>query len=99
MRAPKSLRIISYFSLPTDLAKAMRAWPEFIAGEGYDVSLRDAKTKEEVTVRLIADENEPHVIFSSPKAGPLFDRVVGCALVAMSAHSDTLVINPHEPKA
>ena len=37
----EELRIQSYFSLPTDLAAEMRAWPEFVSGEGYTVNLSD----------------------------------------------------------
>jgi hypothetical protein len=93
MSAPKSLRVVSYFSRPTDLADAMRGWPEFVRGEGYDVWLRSPTTHEEVTVRLVTDEDAPHVIFTSSSAGELLGRVLGCSLCAMSENSDTLVIN------
>ncbi len=36
----REVHIISYFSLPTDLADAMRSWPEFVSGKDYSVQLR-----------------------------------------------------------
>ena len=39
------IRIVSCFSIPTDLAGAMRDWPEFVRGSDYDVDLRSPEEK------------------------------------------------------
>jgi len=38
-RMKRDIHIVSYFSLPTDLAGEMRDWPEFVAGQEYSVDL------------------------------------------------------------
>jgi hypothetical protein len=57
----RCLRIGSYFSVETDLAEAMRSWPEFVSGTGYDVDLKDTSTTEAVTVRYVESGEEAHV--------------------------------------
>lgn len=88
------LRIDSYFSLPTDLASEMRSWPEFVEGIEYSVDLKDALTAEEVSVRLFeGTENDlPHIQIRSNRNGLLFERVVGCVVFALSAHTDNLMV-------
>jgi hypothetical protein len=83
-------RIGSYFSIATDLAAAMRDWPEFVDGSGYDVNLRSAE--EEVSVRYHEDEEEPYVMIASSHVGPLFERVTGRVAYALSGHSDYLMM-------
>jgi hypothetical protein len=84
------IRIVSYFSSPTDLAGAMRDWPEFVSGTDYDVYLRSPE--EEVQLRYEDGDNDSYVLVSSSIAGPLLERAVGRAVQAMSAHSDYLMV-------
>ena len=88
------LRIDSYFSLETDLASEMSAWPEFFEGIEYSVDLRDSVTGEQVSIRFIdpKTDDDPHVQIRSNMYGVLFDRVVGRTVYAMSAHSDNLMV-------
>jgi hypothetical protein len=91
--AAREVHILSYFSLPTDLAAALRNWPEFRGGQGYAVDLSDAR--ETVTVRRIepADDASPYVAVSGQGDGPLFDRALGFVVHALAAHSDHLVVS------
>ena len=85
------IRIQSYLTFPTDLAREMCSWPEYIRGEGYSVDLRDSTTSEVVSVRYVDDEND-YVVVRSDAPGQLFDRVVGRVVDAMSHHSDNLLV-------
>ncbi len=90
----REIHIRSYFSLPTDLAGEMRDWPEFATGEGYSVELKSADTGEAVAVKFVEkDEDGPHVVVGSENAGPLFDRVLGRVIYALSQHSDDLMVD------
>jgi hypothetical protein len=90
----REIHIRSYFSVPTDLAAEMRDWPEFTSGEGYSVELRSVETGETVTVRFVEkDDDGPHVTVGSEDAGPLFDRVLGRVIYALSQHSDDLMVD------
>jgi len=82
----RAVRIESYFSIPTDLAAEMRSWPEFVAGDGYEVSLRS--DAEEVSISLEHDEGHPFVQVSGEGEGPLFHRVLGLTVYALAGHSD-----------
>jgi hypothetical protein len=82
----RAVYIDSYFSLPTDLAAEMRAWPEFISGDGYRAQLRTAT--EEVSTSLEHDEGRPYVLVQGTGDGPLFFRVLGLSLYALAGHSD-----------
>lgn len=85
------LRIVSYFSRPTDLANEMRGWPEFVTGRDYDVELRS--TGECVATRFVDSEDQPpHVLIYSSGSGALLDRVAGCAIRALSADSDYVMV-------
>ncbi len=87
------VQIVSYFSIPTDLANEMRDWEEFVSGEGYTVDLMNPKTGEIVTVRYIEKENDfDYVIIKSNSPSELFDKVVGRAIRALIMHSDNLMI-------
>jgi hypothetical protein len=86
----RHLRIVSYFSIPTDLAGLMRAWPEFVRGSGYDVDLRSEE--EEVQLRYEDGPNDSYVVVSSSGQGLLLQRVVGLSVSEMSAHSDYLMV-------
>jgi hypothetical protein len=89
----RETHIRSYFSLPTDLAGEMRDWPEFVRGEGYSVELRSFDIGEEVSVRLVEKgEDSPYVAVRSSNGGPLFDRVLGRVIYALSRHSDDLMV-------
>jgi hypothetical protein len=87
------IKIVSYFSIPTDLANEMRDWKEFISGEGYTVDLKQAETGELITIRYVENEEElDYVIVDSNSPSELFDRVVGRVIRALSMHSDNLMI-------
>jgi len=86
----RAVQIVSYFSLPTDLAAEMRTWPEFVSGDGYNVRL--ASQTESVEVELIGRE-ERHVAVRGSGPGELFDRVLGRVVHALAAHSDNLMVD------
>jgi hypothetical protein len=89
----REVHIISYFSLPTDLAAAMGDWPEFVAGHEYTVDLKSSDSGEAVSVRFVEDGEERYVAVSGTGAGPLFDRVLGRVIYALAAHSDNLMVD------
>ena len=90
----REVHILSYFSLPTDLAAEMADWPEFVAGVDYTAELRDPAIGEVVTVALVTVEDEqPYVSVTGTGAGMLFDRVLGRVVYALSAHSDTVMVD------
>jgi hypothetical protein len=92
----RETRIRSYFSLPTDLAGEMRGWPEFVAGRDYTVELKSADTGEVVSVKYVDEEDVGFVAYvavCSPDAGPLFDRVLGRVVYALSEQSDDLMVD------
>ena len=90
--AAREVHILSYFSLPTDLAAALRNWPEFRGGQDYAVDLSDAR--ETVTVRRIEPADaEPYVAVSGQGDGTLFDRALGFVVHALAAHSDYLMVS------
>jgi len=82
----RSVYIDSYFSIPTDLAAEMRSWAEFVAGNGYEVSLRS--DTEEVNTSLEHDEGRPFVLVNGEGDGSLFHRVLGLTVYALAGHSD-----------
>ena len=43
--ATKEVRVLSYFSIDTNLAGEFGDWPEFVEGEGYDVRLESATVR------------------------------------------------------
>ena len=88
----KEVHIISYFSLPTDVAAEFSAWPEFVSGNGYAVDLADSASSETVSVRLIKEAQEQYVAVKGTGSGPLFERVLGRVLYALGAHSDNLMV-------
>lgn len=86
------VRIDSYFTLPTDLASAMRSWPEFVSGDGYRVELADGGAHVNVSlVPAVADDCQ-HVIVQGDSADRLFQAVLGHVTYQMAAHSDNLTI-------
>ncbi len=91
----RETHIISYFSLPTDLASEMRDWPEFVSGQEYSVDLKSPDSTETVSVRYVEDGEERYVSVSGVGAGTLFDRVLGRVIYALAAHSDNLMIDRH----
>ena len=60
----REVHIVSYFSLPTDLAGSMRDWAAFRGGEEYSVDLQSIDG-ESVTVRLDSGDDQ-HVAVSAP---------------------------------
>ncbi len=78
----RAVYIDSYFSLPTDLAGELRGWPEFLAGEGYETSLRTET--EDVSTSLRSDEGRPYVLVIGRGDGPLFYRVLGQCVYALA---------------
>jgi len=89
----RETHIISYFSLPTDLAGEMRDWPEFVSGQDYSVDLKSSDSSETVSVRFVEDSEERFVSVSGTGTGLLFDRVLGRVVYALAAHSDNLMID------
>jgi hypothetical protein len=88
----REVHIISYFSLPTDLAGEMCDWPEFVCGQQYSVDLK--VPGESVSVRYVEHgDAAPYVAVSGDGTGTLFDRVLGKAVYALAAHSDNLMID------
>ncbi len=94
----KKVRIESYFSLPTDLAAEFRGWSEFVAGDGYNVELRDLGGRS-VIIRYSETEDAPELTLESSDEGALFARVLGHAVYALSAHSDTVCIHRYPEEA
>ena len=88
----RETHIISYFSLPTDLA-GESDWPEFVSGQEYSVDLKSSA--ERVSVRYVEDGEEHYVSVSGDGAGTLFDRVLGRVIYALAAHSNNLMIDRH----
>ena len=86
----REIHIVSYFSLPTDLAAAMRDWPEFRGGEEYSVDL-GSPDGEVVTVRKVT-EDDTYVSVVGTGQGHLFDRVLGRVMHALAADSDNLMV-------
>ena len=86
-------RIDSYFSLPTDLAAALSAFPEFVSGEGYRAELHSPE--EEVLVSYYPTQNDdaPHVLVAGRGEGVLFLTVLGCVVHALYAHSDSFSVS------
>jgi hypothetical protein len=89
----QEVHIISYFSLPTDLAEEMRHWPEFVTGHEYSVELRSSASDEAVSVRFVEDGEEHYVSVSGFGNGSLFDRVLGRVIYALAAHSDYVMVD------
>jgi hypothetical protein len=89
----RETHIISYFSLPTDLAGEVRDWPEFVQGQEYSVDLKSPGSAETVSVRYVEDGDERYVSVSGEGAGTLFDRVLGRVIYALAAHSDNLMVD------
>lgn len=82
----RGVYIDSYFTLPTDLAAAMRDWPEFVEGEEYRVILADRH--EQVETSLETDDGRPFVLVKGRGEGLLFFRALGAALFHLAQHSD-----------
>ena len=88
--------ILSYFSFETDLSGVFRSWPEYRDGREYDVTLCSSDGAEEVTTRLLIEEENgsPFVrVSSSSSGGVLFERVLGRVIFEMAAHSDNLMVD------
>ncbi len=84
--------ILSYFSLPTDLAASLRSWPEFQDGQDYSADLSDSR--ETVTVRLIEPTDEsPYVSITGQGSGRLFDQVLGFVIHSLASDSDNLMVD------
>ncbi len=96
----EEIMIVSYFSLPTDLAGEMRGWPEFVGGKDYTVDLRDPSSGEKVMVRFVEPpDDQPHVSVKGTRRSVLFEKVVGRVIWALSKHSDDLMIDSREIEA
>lgn len=86
----REVQIVSYFSLPTDLASVMRSWPEFVEGQEYSVTLRSDSGPVEVRLR---DDDGTYVSVIGPDAGLLYERVLGVVIYELSKHSDNLMVH------
>jgi hypothetical protein len=89
----REIHIRGYFSLPTDLAAQLCDWPEYVEGKDYDVEMKSIESGETVTVRFTEDEDGRYVAVSGLGVGLLFDKVLGRVIYALSAHSDSLLID------
>lgn len=100
MKIVSEVHIVSYFSLPTDLASAMRDWPEFVEGEDYSVRLRSSENEESVEVAYVdRDGDEASYVYVRSTAGKeLFERTLGVVTYALAAHSDNLMIYRWDPQ-
>lgn len=88
------IRIVSYFSLPTDLAGEMRDWKEFVSGAGYKVELRNNETGEVVKVIYVdVEDGLDYVTIDSNLGNELFDRAIGRVIRALSLNSDSLMVD------
>ena len=87
----RQVHITSYFSEETDLAAEMHSWVEFVAGEGYKVSL--ASGAETVEVSLTEEAEQLYVSVRGTGTGELFDRVLGRVIYALADHSDYLLVD------
>jgi len=85
-------RIDSYFSLPTDLATALSAFPEFVSGEGYCAELHSPDEEVSVSYHPAHDDDAAHVLVAGTGEGLLFFAVLGCTVHALSAHSDNVSV-------
>ena len=77
----------------------MRSWSEFRSGRDYDVDLLSVDKVEAVSVRFAEADESRFVRVSGVGEGSLFDRVLGFVVYALSAHSDTLVVERDSKKA
>ena len=90
--ANREVHILSYFSLPTDLAATFSEWPEFRSGVGYSVDL--AALEEVVQVRIVESaEEQPYVTVVGSGAGRLFAQVLGTVLYTLGKNSDNLMVD------
>jgi hypothetical protein len=88
----REVHILSYFSLPTDLAASLKSWPEFQDGNEYHVDLSDSR--ENGAVRLIEPKDEsPYISVAGQGSGRLFDQVLGFVIHSLAAHSDSLMVD------
>jgi hypothetical protein len=92
-RVIPEVRILSYFSLETDLATEFRLWPEFESGSGYDVELRSGDQVVSIEFVPGTEDDSPHVRVVGNAVSPLFDRALGRVVHALAAHSDNLMID------
>lgn len=86
-------RIDSYFSLETDLAVVMSSWPEFVNGSGYSVTLKSPDEVVAISLHEAKDDDSRHVVVEGTGGGALFERALGAAVFAMSAHSDSVWVS------
>jgi hypothetical protein len=86
----REVHIISYFSLPTDLAAVMMLWPEYVSGEGYSVQLHNESGPVSVQIR---EDDGIYVAVVGPVDGSLFERVLGVVIYELGRHSDHLMVD------
>lgn len=90
--ANREVHILSYFSLPIDLAATFSNWSEFRSGADYSVDF--AALEETVEVRLVESTEEPsYVAVVGSGNGRLFDQVLGAVLYAPGKNSDNLMVD------
>lgn len=92
----REVHILSYFSLPTDLAAEMRDWKEFVAGQEHSVELKDLNSGEAVSVKYVEEGEEHYVSVAGSGSGSLFDKVLGRVIYALAGHSDNLMVDKYE---
>ncbi len=93
MQQVQQVEILTYDSIPTDLASEMRGWREFVSGEAYVVNLREPGNGDRVSVWKSENWDDiPTVIVKGPFRSGLFDRTLGRVVQALSEHSDNLMV-------
>ena len=86
----REVHIVSYFTLPTDLAAPMMSWPEFVSGDGYSVQL--IHDSGPVSVQRREDAGK-YVAVTGSVVSPLFERVLGVVIYELGRHSDNLMVD------
>ena len=88
------LEILSYFSIPVDLAKELGHWKEFVSGSGYDTIWMDAETGEKATTRFLEkkETEEDFVVIESANPADLMFRVSGAVINLLSSQSDYVMV-------
>jgi hypothetical protein len=86
----REVHIMSYFTLPTDLAAIMMSWPEFVSGKGYSVQLSNESGPVSVQFR---DDDGKYVAVAGPVDGSLFERVLGVVIYELGRHTDNLMVD------
>ncbi|HUF05522.1 MAG TPA: barstar family protein [Aridibacter sp.] len=89
--------IVTYDSIPTDLASELRNWPEFVDGRRDQVLLSSGE--EEANSWKVHDPGGfPTIVCEGLSRSPLLDKLLGRVIQALAEHSDNLMVyGPLDP--